>query len=212
MSGAGEAPEILFRDERFVVLNKPAGLPVHAGPRAGPSVEDWFPLLSRRRSGPWLVHRLDADTSGCLLVALRHRALIEAQAAFAAGRVERLYWAWVSGEPPEDAGEIAQPLLKRHDRGGWRVVVDAGGQSAATRWQVIERRDGCTWIALRPQTGRTHQLRVHCAWAGWPIAGDTLYGRGEAGGLRLLARELRLGLEPPVGAIAESRFFGRSAQ
>ena len=68
-------PPILFRDERFVVLDKPAGLPVHPGPRGGASVEDWFPRLSRRRDGPWLAHRLDADTAGCLLVALRRPAL-----------------------------------------------------------------------------------------------------------------------------------------
>ena len=78
-------PPILFRDDRFVVLDKPPGLPVHAGPRGGPSVEDWFPFLSRRKDGPWLAHRLDADTSGCLVVALRRAALIAAQAEFAAG-------------------------------------------------------------------------------------------------------------------------------
>src|SRR5215831_18715486 len=82
-------PPILFRDDRYVVLDKPAGLPVHPGPRGGPSVEDWFPLLSQRRHGPWLVHRLDADTSGCLLVALRRSALLAAHAEFAAGRVRK---------------------------------------------------------------------------------------------------------------------------
>ena len=82
-------PPILFRDERFVVLDKPAGLPVHPGPRGGSSVEDFFPELSRRKSGPWLVHRLDADTSGCLVVALRRAALVAAQAEFAAGRARK---------------------------------------------------------------------------------------------------------------------------
>lgn len=86
-------PPILFRDQRFVVLDKPAGLPVHAGPRGGASVEDWFPALSRRKDGPWLVHRLDADTAGCLIVALRYSALRAAQAEFAAGRVHKIYWA-----------------------------------------------------------------------------------------------------------------------
>ncbi len=86
-------PPILFRDQRFVVLDKPAGLPVHAGPRGGASVEDWFPALSRRKDGPWLVHRLDADTAGCLIVALRYSALRAAQAEFAAGRAHKIYWA-----------------------------------------------------------------------------------------------------------------------
>src|SRR6185437_5112995 len=86
---------ILFRDARFVVLDKPAGLPVHAGPRGGASVEDAFPALSRRKDGPWLAHRLDADTAGCLVVALRRAALHAAQAAFAAGLAEKTYWAVV---------------------------------------------------------------------------------------------------------------------
>src|SRR5271168_2372735 len=86
-------PEVLFRDARFVVLNKPAGLAVHAGPRGGPSVEEMFPALSRRRDGPWLAHRLDADTAGCLVVALTKTGLIAAQAEFAGGRAEKIYWA-----------------------------------------------------------------------------------------------------------------------
>ena len=72
---APDLPGVLFQDQRFVVLDKPAGLPVHPGPRGRPSVEDWFPALSRRRDGPWLAHRLDADTAGCLVVALRRAAL-----------------------------------------------------------------------------------------------------------------------------------------
>src|SRR5580693_7812324 len=93
------APVILFQDQRFVVLDKPAGLAVHAGPSGGRSVEGWFPLLSRRKDGPWLVHRLDADTSGCLVVALRRAALVAAQAAFAGGLVRKVYWAVVRGGP-----------------------------------------------------------------------------------------------------------------
>ena len=90
-------PSILFQDQRFVVLDKPAGLPVHAGPSGGRSVEDWFPLLSRRKDGPWLAHRLDADTAGCLVIALRRAALLAAQAAFASGGVRKTYWAVVAG-------------------------------------------------------------------------------------------------------------------
>src|ERR1051325_10367352 len=105
-------PPILFRDERFVVLDKPAGLPVHAGPRGGPSVEDLFPLLSRRKQGPWLVHRLDADTSGCLLIALRRAALVAAQAEFASGRAHKTYWAVVCGIPSTQTGTIDAPLVR----------------------------------------------------------------------------------------------------
>ena len=101
---------VLFRDPRFVVLDKPAGLKVHAGPGGGASVEDVFPQLSRRKDGPWLAHRLDADTAGCLVVALRRGALLEAQVAFAAGRVEKVYWAIVQGGPDGDAGVVDAPL------------------------------------------------------------------------------------------------------
>src|ERR1700679_538032 len=104
------APVILFLDQRFVVLDKPAGLAVHAGPSCGPSVEDWFPLLSRRKDGPWLAHRLDADTAGCLVIALRRAALLAAQAAFAAGTVRKTYWAIVSGQIAGDRGTITAPL------------------------------------------------------------------------------------------------------
>ncbi len=104
---------ILFQNDHYVVLDKPAGLPVHAGPRGGPSVEDWFGRLSRRRAGPWLVHRLDADTAGCLVIALRRQALLDAQALFAAGLARKTYWAVVAGVPAEESGTIDAPLLKR---------------------------------------------------------------------------------------------------
>src|ERR1700743_3670479 len=111
---------VLFCDNRVVVLDKPPGLPVPPGPGGGSSVEDWFPLLSRRRDGPWLAHRLDADTAGCLVVALRRAALIAAQAEFAAGRARKIYWAVVCGDPPGAGGTIDAPLAKRSTRSGWR--------------------------------------------------------------------------------------------
>jgi tRNA pseudouridine32 synthase / 23S rRNA pseudouridine746 synthase len=195
-------PPILYRDQRFVVLDKPAGLPVHPGPRGGPSVEDYFPALSRRKDGPWLAHRLDADTAGCLVIALRKAALIAAQSAFAEARSEKLYWAVVAGSPPEDSGTIDAPLARRESKSGWRIVIDPAGQRAITDWQVLGRADGHTWLALRPHTGRTHQIRVHCAQMGCPILGDPLYGAGGPR-LHLLARSIHLPLDPPVSATAE---------
>ena len=115
---------ILFRDQRFVVLDKPAGLAVHGGPCGGPSVEDLFPLLSRRKDGPWLVHRLDADTAGCLVVALRRTALVAAQGLFAAGAVRKIYWAVVRGVVAGDAGVVDAPLRRVTGPAGWRMVVD----------------------------------------------------------------------------------------
>jgi tRNA pseudouridine32 synthase / 23S rRNA pseudouridine746 synthase len=194
-------PPILFRDERFVVLDKPAGLPVHPGPRGGPSVEDWFPLLSRRRQGPWLAHRLDADTSGCLLVALRHSSLLAAQAEFAAGSARKTYWAIVRGMPSGTHGTIDAPLARRSTRGGWRMAADHEGKPAITEWRVLGRSDELTWLELSPRTGRTHQVRVHCACLGCPVLGDATYGGGD-GRLHLLARAIALDIEPPVAAVA----------
>jgi tRNA pseudouridine32 synthase/23S rRNA pseudouridine746 synthase len=194
-------PPILLQTADFVVLNKPPGLPVHAGPRGGPSVEDWFPELSRRRTGPWLVHRLDADTSGCLVVALRRAALLEAQALFASGRARKTYWAVVTGSPPADAGLIEANLAKRTGRGGWRMMVDPAGQTARTEWRLLGRADGLAWLELHPLTGRTHQVRVHCAHLGCPVLGDPVYGNGE-GRLHLLARAISLPLTPKLEAAA----------
>lgn len=196
-------PCILFQDQRFIVLDKPAGLPVHAGPSGGRSVEDWFPILSRRKDGPWLAHRLDADTAGCLVIALRRAALLSAQAAFASGAVRKTYWAIVTGQVSGDQGTINAPLRRVTNPGGWHMIVDQRtGQSAITDWQVRGRTSDKTWLELRPRTGRTHQIRVHCATIGTPILGDPRYGAA-GDGLHLLARAIHLPLDPPVDAIAE---------
>lgn len=200
---------ILFQDERFIVVDKPAGLPVHPGPRAKASVEDHFPALRfGRRDGPFLCHRLDADTSGCLLLARRKAALREANALFAAGRVDKTYWALVRGVPDGARGTIDLALAKRSDARGWRMVADEAGQRAVTDWRVLGRGDGTAWLELHPRTGRTHQVRAHCALAlGCPVLGDPVYGDGamlkEGGKLMLLARALALPTEPPVAATAE---------
>jgi RluA family pseudouridine synthase len=195
-------PPILFQDNRFIVLDKPVSLPVHPGPRGGANVEDWFPRLSRRKDGPWLAHRLDADTAGCLVIALRRTALRAAQQEFAAGRARKTYWAVVRGCPPVDSGTIDAPLRRHSTRTGWRMVTDPAGQRAVTDWRVLGRGADTAWLELHPRTGRTHQVRVHSAQLGCPILGDPVYGDG-AGPLHLLARAIVLALDPPVAAVAE---------
>ncbi len=192
---------ILYADAHVVVLNKPAGLAVHPGPGGGASVEDIFASLSRRADGPWLAHRLDADTAGCLVVALRKTPLLKLQAAFAAGAVRKTYWAVVEGEVAGEAGTISAPIIKRSHWQGWAMAVDAKGQESITDWRVLGRTSGQTWLELSPRTGRTHQLRVHCAHGGWPILGDALYGTAGPG-LHLLARRIVLPLDPVIDVTA----------
>jgi tRNA pseudouridine32 synthase/23S rRNA pseudouridine746 synthase len=191
----------LFRDSRLVIVDKPAGLPVHGGPRGGASVEDQFRSLTRKAHGPWLAHRLDADTSGCLAIALTKTALVAVQAAFAAGTVRKVYWAMVRGVPGDVAGMVTAPLRKISGPAGWRMVADVDGDAAVSEWRVLATDRGVSLLEVRPRTGRTHQVRVHCAALGCPVLGDAVYGEG-GGGLALLARSLMLPLAPPVAATA----------
>lgn len=187
----------------MIILDKPAGLPVHRGPRGGASLEDWLPLLrGGRRHLPQPAHRLDADTAGCLALGRTKPALAALGALFAAGRAEKAYWAVVRGVPESDAGVVDAPLAKTSTRAaGWRMEVRADGQRAVTEWRLLGRGEGIAALELRPRTGRTHQLRAHLAHLGHPILGDARYGGG-AGALHLLARRLVLPLDPPRAATA----------
>lgn len=191
------APRVLHEDAEVLILDKPAGLPVHRGPRGGPSLEDWLPALrGGKRHLPQPAHRLDADTAGCLALGRTRPALAALGRLFAEGRAEKTYWAVLRGELPGDQGELDAPLAKLSTReAGWRMVVRADGQPARTLWRVMGRAPGLTAVELSPRTGRTHQLRVHMAHLGAPILGDARYGGGE-GALHLLARRLVLPLEP----------------
>jgi RluA family pseudouridine synthase len=182
---------LLHLDPEVMVLDKPTGLAVSA--RSGDSLEHWLPALRLgKRRDPQPAHRLDADTAGCLVLGRTAPALARLNALFAARRVGKLYWAVVCGELAMESGVLEAPLRKTSSASaGWRMVVDIAGDPARTAWRVLGRGNRLTLLELRPETGRTHQLRVHCAHLGAPILGDAMYGGG-TGPLHLLARELDL--------------------
>ncbi len=185
---------VLFIDAEALVIDKPAGLAVHPGPSTRDSLEDHLEALRfgfRRPPSP--VHRLDRDTSGCLLLARNARAHKRFAGAFDEGRVEKLYVAVLDGVPGDSEGRIDLALAKVSSREkGWRMVADPGGKPAVTAWRVAAAKDGRALVLFRPETGRTHQLRLHAA-AGLrlPIAGDPVYGSGR-GPMLLHALALRV--------------------
>jgi len=198
---------VLFIDGEAIVLDKPAGLAVHPGPATRESLEDHLPdLRFGFRRSPAPVHRLDRDTSGCLLLARNPKAHKRFAAEFEAGRVAKAYVAILDGLPGEREGVIDLPLAKVSSReAGWRMVVDQKGQAARTRWEMLAEARGRALVRFKPTTGRTHQLRVHAARGiGVPILGDPVYGRGAGMGTMLHARALRLerGAKPPIEALA----------
>jgi tRNA pseudouridine32 synthase/23S rRNA pseudouridine746 synthase len=227
---------LLYRDALMLIVDKPAGFAVHKGPKGGESLEDHFDAL---RFGlpraPALAHRLDRDTSGCLVLGRHRKALAELGRLFKQGRVGKTYWAVVEGGPAESEGRIDLPLGRLDESRGWWMKPDPHGQPAVTTWKVLGRMQllaagtsptfdmagaaagehrasggggapiptdssvaQLTWLALEPLTGRTHQLRVHCAAMGWPILGDSIYGT--AATLRRLRKEppSRIADGPPL--------------
>ncbi|MCC7257682.1 MAG: RluA family pseudouridine synthase [Gammaproteobacteria bacterium] len=171
---------VLHEDADLLVLDKPAGLAVHGG--SGVSLGA-IELLRAARPGAeslGLVHRLDRETSGCLLVAKRLSALRRLQAQFRAGSVRKVYQALLVGRLAGEGRDVSAPLLTTERRGGERHVrVDADGKAAETRFDVEQRLPGATLARVTLLTGRTHQIRVHAAHIGLPIAGDARYGMAD---------------------------------
>jgi len=240
---------VLHRDGLMLIIDKPPGLSVHRGPKGGPSLEDYFDAL---RYGlprpPALAHRLDKDTSGCLVLGRHRKALAHLGLLFKHRKVGKTYWAVVAGGPEGDEGTIDIPLGRLDDKIGWWMKPDPKGLPSVTKWKVMGRSspspylsslspvDGgerspthgasgsphpnpppqagegaqapLTWLALEPITGRTHQLRVHCAAMGWPIVGDDIYGgapRFSGPVLHLHAREVVVPISknrPPIRVVA----------
>jgi RluA family pseudouridine synthase len=200
---------VLFRDAALIILDKPPGLPVHAGSGGGATLEASFDALRFEETRrPALAHRLDRETSGCLVLGRGAASLKRLGRLFAGGTVEKLYWAIVEGAPSKDEGRIALPLravdAKSHS---WRMETNPDGQEAITDYSVLARGEGRAWLALRPRTGRTHQIRVHCAALGFPVLGDWIYGRSPAArrppdaALHLHARAIAVPYDPNAPAI-----------
>jgi tRNA pseudouridine32 synthase/23S rRNA pseudouridine746 synthase len=194
---------VLHRDGLMLVLNKPAGIPVHRGPKGGDNLEAHFDVL---RFGlpkpPALAHRLDKDTSGCLVLGRHHKATQALGKLFKDGLVSKTYWAIVEDGPDGDAGLIDLALGRLDAKRGWWMKVDPFGQPSQTRWTVLGRGmfegNPIAWMALEPLTGRTHQLRVHSSSMGWAIVGDQIYGAygpGEGPGLQLHARTITIPMQ-----------------
>jgi tRNA pseudouridine32 synthase/23S rRNA pseudouridine746 synthase len=205
---------VLHRDGLMLVIDKPAGMPVHRGPKGGGSLEDHFDAL---RFGlpraPALAHRLDKDTSGCLVLGRHRKALAHLGLLFKHGKIGKTYWAVVEGGPEGEEGTIDMPLGRLDESRGWWMKPDAKGLPSVTTWKVLGRTPATgtgplAWLALTPVTGRTHQLRVHCAAMGWPIAGDNIYGTAPRFGgpvMHLHAREITVPIsknKPPVRVVA----------
>ena len=170
---------ILFIDGDAIVIDKPAGLPVDAPRHGGDSIEGRIgELMLGFKRPPTPMHRLDQDTSGCLLFARNPRARAEAQAAFESGKVEKYYLAVLGAAIEGEEGLIDLPLGKVSSaEAGWRMVGDPAGKPAQTRWRKIGERGGKTLVEFRPLTGRTHQIRVHAREGlGAGIVGDRVYG------------------------------------
>lgn len=194
---------VLYRDDDMIILDKPAGLAVQGGTGIAQHLDGMLDVLAAGGERPRLVHRLDKDTSGVLVLARTAASAAVLGQAFRGRAVRKLYWALVVGVPAEDAGEIRAPLAKDGSAGSERVGVDrVHGAVAVTHYRVLERIGRrAAWVELEPETGRTHQLRVHCQVLGTPILGDGKYG-GRAAFLNDAGMGRRLHLHARAIAVA----------
>jgi tRNA pseudouridine32 synthase/23S rRNA pseudouridine746 synthase len=206
---------LLYRDALMLVVNKPPGIPVHKGMGGGETLEHYFDAL---RFGlpqlPALAHRLDRETSGCLVLGRQKHALQTLGKLFSDNKINKTYWALVEGTPATDEGTINLPLAKQSEskKRWWMKVADNtgtdSGQTAITHYKILGKHDNISWLELTPETGRTHQLRVHCAASGYPILGDRIYGNNKEapqGSLMLHARSIEVPLyakKPPIMVVA----------
>lgn len=196
-------PRLVHVDERLAVIDKPAGLIVHPAPgHSGPTLVDVLgDLLGGGEPGrPGIVHRLDRDTSGLMLVARDPDAHRRLAAMIKRHEVERAYLALVEGRPRSRTGTIDAPLGRDHRAPERRAVRGRGAREARTHFTVLETLAGDSLVEARLETGRTHQVRAHLAAIGHPVAGDPRYGElGRHGLARQFLHSARLGFEHPFG-------------
>ena len=205
-------PPIIFEDGEAIVIDKPAGLSVDRPRKGGPCLEDHFEALRLGfQRDPAPVHRLDTDTSGCLLLARNPKALKRFGKAFEDRLVQKRYLGVLAGMPQDSAGTIELSLSKISSADkGWRMIAAKKGKPSVTHWRVVDEQDGRALIEFTPETGRTHQIRIHAlAGLGLPLLGDPVYGRDVAaakGARRTMLHAASLivprGDKPPVSAHA----------
>ncbi len=186
---------IIHRDDAAIVINKPPGLATQGGTKTDEHVDGLLDALQFEAEGrPKLVHRLDKDTSGALLLARSSRAAGHFAKAFSSRTARKVYWALIVGVPSIEDGMVELPLAKQPGTGGEKMHVDEKeGLAARTRYRVVERAGNtAAWVELQPFTGRTHQLRVHMAAIGHPIVGDGKYGGREAFLTGTISRKMHL--------------------
>ncbi|MGE4409207.1 MAG: RluA family pseudouridine synthase [Sphingobium sp.] len=186
---------VIYKDEQAIVINKPPGLATQGGTKTDNHVDGLLDALAfEREDRPKLVHRLDKDTSGALLLARSARAAAFFAKSFSSRTARKVYWALVMGVPSIEDGMIDLPLAKQPGTGGEKMHVDEEeGLPSRTRYRVIERAGNrACWLELQPYTGRTHQIRVHLAAIGHPIVGDGKYGGKEAFLTGTISRKMHL--------------------
>jgi len=199
---------ILFEDGEALVIDKPGGLPIERPRKGGASLEDH---LGELRLGfqrdPVAVHRIDTDTSGCLLLARNPKSLKRFAKAFEDRLVGKRYLGILAGVPQDSEGTIELSLAKISSaEKGWRMIAAKKGKPSVTHWKVLAEKDGRAFVEFRPETGRTHQIRVHALTGlGIPLLGDPVYG-DETGAWRTMLHAAGLVVprdgKPPIEASA----------
>ena len=205
MSVSLKTMAILFEDGEALVIDKPAGLPIEKPRRGGQSLEDDLDALKLGFQRPPVpVHRIDTDTSGCLLLARNPKALKRFARAFEERQVEKRYLGVLDGVPAADEGTIELSLAKTSSKqGGWRMIAAKKGKPSITHWRKLAEVDGKALIAFRPETGRTHQIRIHAlAGIGLPLLGDPVYGKGNRTMLHAAGLVMQREGKPPIAAHA----------